>query len=465
MTATAAALEPTRSAEEPAEEPSKFDFDNEFQTKIAALALRDDEFLRRTAHLLLPEYFENVGEAKLVDIALRHFRKYHCAPDRTSLVKAVRDAIASKQISKEIYPLVSNALQTLLKEDVSNRAFVEDNVVDFAKQQAMASAIVRSVELLKRGEFVKIDDLVQAALNVGINEDGEMYDYYDKVADRTIIRIEKETGVLPPQGITTGTEKLDNLLYHRGWGRRELTSIMGGAKAGKTTALIHFARMASFVGFNVLYATLEVGANIISDRMDASVAGVVMKELGAKAASVAEVVKKAGEKAGRLIIHEYPSGTLSPNMLRQLLQRYKTPGRNTDGSTRPPIKFDLIVVDYADIMAPNYRTQDAIENSKSVYVDLRAIAFEENAAVLTATQTNREGFKSTVAKAEHVAEDFNKVRTVDLMISINKTEEEAARGESRLYFAASRNQESGFTVVIKQNLSMMKFIEGVVRVE
>lgn len=164
-------------------------------------------------------------------------------------------------------------------------------------------------------------------------------------------------------------------------------------------------------------------------------------------------------------MHEYPSGTFSPNQLRQLVQRYKTPGRNPDGSLRPPIKFDLIVVDYADIMAPNYRTNDAIENSKSVYVDLRAIAFEENAAVLTATQTNREGFKSTVAKAEHVAEDFNKVRTVDLMISINKTEEEAARGESRLYFAASRNQESGFTVVIKQNLSMMKFIEDVVRIE
>lgn len=466
MTATAAVLEPTELVEDPTGSPvSTFEFEEAFQTKIAALALRDDEFLRRTAHILRPEYFENKGEAKLVDLALRHFKKYNCAPDKASLVKSIKDAIASKQITKEMGPIVAASVKTLLDADVSNRGYVEDNLVNFAKQQAMTQAIMNSVELLRRGEFVKIDELVQSALTVGINEDGAMYDYYAKVADRTVVRIEKETGVLPPQGITTGTPKLDAVLYHRGWGRRELTSIMGGAKAGKTTALIHFARMASFHGFNVLYATLEVGANIISDRMDASVASVVMKELGAKAASVAEVVKKAGEKAGKLILHEYPSGTFSPNQLRQLVQRYKTPGRNPDGSLRPPIKFDLIVVDYADIMAPNYRTNDAIENSKSVYVDLRAIAFEENAAVLTATQTNREGFKSTVAKAEHVAEDFNKVRTVDLMISINKTEEEAARGESRLYFAASRNQESGFTVVIKQNLSMMKFIEDVVRIE
>lgn len=462
---TAVAVEPITPVEATGEAIKPFDFDTKFQTKIAALALRDDEFLRRTSHILRPEYFENQGEAKLVDIALRHFQKYNCAPDKDTLVKSIKDAIALKKISREVAPVVVAARKEIIAADISNRTYVEDNLVNFARQQAMANAIVQSVELLRRGEFARIDDLVQAATNVGINEDGAMYDYYAKVADRTVLRVEKETGVLPPQGITTGNPKLDGVLYHRGWGRKELTTIMGGAKAGKTTALIHFAKMASLAGFNVLYCTLEVGASIISDRMDASVAGVVMKELGGKATSVAEVVKKVGEKAGKLILHEYASGTFSPNMLRQLIQRYKTPGRNSDGTPRPPIKYDLVVVDYADIMAPNYRTNDPIENSKGVYVDLRAIAFEENCAVLTATQTNREGFKSAVAKAEHVAEDFNKVRTVDLMISINKTEEEAARGESRLYFAASRNQESGFTIVIKQNLSMMRFIEDVIRIE
>lgn len=461
MTAVAS-IEPVETTEEAVK---TFDFDEAFQTKIAALALRDDEFLRRTAHILRPEYFENAGQAKLVDIAVKHFQKYNCVPDGTSLVKAIKDAITLKKITKEVAPLVVEARRAVMTADITNRGFVEDHVVNFAKQQAMAQAIIESLEYLKRGEYTKIDELIQAATTVGVNEDGAMYDYFAKVSDRTIVRIEKETGVLPPQGITTGNPKLDGVLYHRGWGRKELTTIMGGAKAGKTTALIHFAKMASLNGFNVLYATLEVGASIISDRMDASVAGVIMKELGGKAASVAEAVNKIGEKAGKLILHEYASGTFSPNMLRQLVQRYKTSGRNPDGSIRPPIKFDLVVVDYADIMAPNYRTNDAIENSKGVYVDLRAIAFEENVAVLTATQTNREGFKSTVAKAEHVAEDFNKVRTVDLMISINKTEEEAARGESRLYFAASRNQESGFTIVIKQNLSMMRFIEDVIRIE
>jgi replicative DNA helicase len=70
-----------------------------------------------------------------------------------------------------------------------------------------------------------------------------------------------------------------------------------------------------------------------------------------------------------------------------------------------------------------------------------------------------------VLKGEHVADDYNKVRTVDIMISINVTEEERANGEARLYFAASRNQEGGFTIFIKQELAKMKFIASIVRIE
>lgn len=86
-------------------------------------------------------------------------------------------------------------------------------------------------------------------------------------------------------------------------------------------------------------------------------------------------------------------------------------------------------------------------------------------ALLTATQSNREGVKAVVVKAEHVAEDFNKIRTADLVISINATEEERNNGEERLYFAASRNQESGFTVRVKQDMKKMQAIQSVIGVE
>lgn len=447
----------------PGAEP--FDFEGEFQTKVAALAVRDNDFLRRTAHILKPDFFTKVGEAGAVNIALEHFHKYGCVPDVSSIKESIRDKLKLKVLKNDTAREVLLSVKELYGCDISGSKYVEEKVVEFARHQAMAAAIMASVDKLNAGKYGDIESVIKAALEIGINEDGTAYDYYERVDERHLERMEKLSGVRPPQGITTGVPKLDDLLYHRGWGRRELTSLMGGAKAGKTTALINFAKSASLAGHNVLYCTLEVGANIISDRLDASTASVMMKELAEKSHEVKEKIEEIRARSGKLIIHEYPSGTFTPAMLEALIERYKSVGRNKDGSVRPPITFDLVVVDYADIMKPNFRTSDTIENSKSIYVDLRAVAFKFNCAVLTATQTNREGYKSVVAKAEHVSEDFNKVRTVDLMISINKTEEEAARGEARLYFAASRNQESGFTVVIKQNIAMMRFIEAVLRIE
>lgn len=125
------------------------------------------------------------------------------------------------------------------------------------------------------------------------------------------------------------------------------------------------------------------------------------------------------------------------------------------------VNYDLVVVDYADIMAPEVRSGNKIDNSCSIYQNLRAFAQTYNVALLSATQTNRDGAKSAVAKATDVAEDYNKIRIADLVISINATPDEKAQNIARLYFAASRHQEGDFTVNIQQDLARGKFIKKV----
>jgi replicative DNA helicase len=447
------------------ERVSGFSFDHSFQLKVAAFACRDDGFMRRCSHLLKPEYFENAGVAALVSLSLEHFKRYRCVPDKSSTMLAIVDAVKAKVIRKDILETLKAARLEILEHALTNIGYVEDKVAEFARYQAVSQAILQSVDLLEQKKMPKILEIVKTAINIGANEEGDAYYYFERIDTRTEARLDVVMGKNPPKGITTGVLKMDEKLYHNGWGRKELVSIMGAAKSGKSTALINFAKSAALAKHNVLYVTLEVSAAIASDRLDASVSSTLMKELTTNVNHVREIVEDLQKRSGQLIIHEFASGTMTPNMLVNLIERYKSPGRKPDGTVRNPIKFDLIVVDYADIMAPNFRTNDPIENSKSVYIDLRAIAFQENVAVLTATQTNREGAKKAVATMTDVSEDFNKVRTVDLMISINKTDEEAKRGEARLYFAASRNQEGGFTIVVKQNIAMMQFITSVLRVE
>jgi len=444
-----------------------YDFDDEFQSKVAVHAVRNLDFMRKVGHLVRPEYFDNAGEAAMVNIAMRYYEKHGSVPTAVIAKEMLKEDIVSKIVRSDIKPAAVEAFKGVYgaEADLSDGDAIAERVAEFARHQAVQATILESVELLEKRQFDKIEARIKAAVEVGINTDGDEYDYFDKIDERTNKRNDKKMGILPPTGITTGHREIDDLLYHRGWGRKELSVILGGAKSGKTTALINFAKAASLAGYNVLYATCEVSADIISERMDATMSDTEVKKLMDSMHSVASKVKALMPKAGALKIHNYPSGTLTPNQLRGLLQRYKSPKFMPNGTLRPAIKFDLIIVDYADIMAPNHRVNDAIENSKGIYLDLRAIAHEEDAAMLTATQSNREGFKSAVVKAEHVAEDFNKVRTVDIMISINVTDEERATGEARLYFAASRNQEGGFTIFIKQELSKMKFISGIMRVE
>ena len=125
------------------------------------------------------------------------------------------------------------------------------------------------------------------------------------------------------------------------------------------------------------------------------------------------------------------------------------------------INYDLLVVEYADIMRPEMNFSEKRDGLTSIYEDLRAIGQHYDLAVLTATQTNREGVKAKVADMTHVAEDLGKIRTADIVISINCTDEEKMLNEARLFFAASRTGEMDITLKIKRDISKGKFITKV----
>jgi replicative DNA helicase len=437
------------------------EFDAFFQAKIAAMTLRDMQFLQRTDGLVDPDYFENQMDGLLVDLATTYFRKYNKVPSDTTIYGTlIRERVGAGTMKPEMAKMAIHRMVELFKVDISDRDYVVDRVATFARHQAVTKAMVSSINKLDKGDFESIEKAMKSALQVGAHVDHGAYDFGDRVKARLSERLDILAGRTIPAGITTGHPGFDCHLYHKGWGRRELAVIMGGAKAGKTTALINFGIAAMAASCNVLYVTLEVSADIIAERMDASISEQLVMELGKNAHTVREKVEEFidnikkgpdGEAKGKFVIHEFPTGTFMVRDLRRLIERYKGRG----------LLFDLVVIDYADLMAPERYTESSVENSKSVYVNLRGFAMQENVAVLTATQTNRSGFTAAVAKAEHVADDFNKIRIADVVISINTTDEERSNKQARLFFAACRNQPAGFAIKIAQDIDRMKFIKSV----
>jgi replicative DNA helicase len=286
------------------------------------------------------------------------------------------------------------------------------------------------------------------AVSVGVTNDGGDYDYFEEIKNRTQERHDLKAGKVTRSGITTGYAALDAYLYHMGWGRKELSCIMGAAKAGKSMSLGDFGKNASMAGYNVFYDSLEVAKEIIASRVDAALSDTMMKDLHKDPDKIKAEIEAIAAKSGKFKMRDHASGTLKPSQLMRLLEQYRADG----------IIFDLVIVDYADIMAAEYRSDSLQENLRTIYVDLRAIAYEANCALLTATQTNRDGAKAATAKATDVGDDWNKARTVDLMLGINATDPEKAAGEARLTWLLARNGESGFSLGIKQDRSKMQFI-------
>ena len=434
----------------PESEEAGFGFDEAFQRKIVSLVWRDDSFASKTAGLIEPAFFENEIDGALGKIALDYFAKYRKTPDKSIVVPLVKDAIAAKMIRKHLLPDLKEHLREVLGASVSDAPYVTDKVVEFAQNKAMERAILASVDDLAKGDFASIKKRMDQALLIGADDGGE-YDYFERIETRTEERKARIAGVSTRDGITTGYAEIDKYLYHEGWGRKELSCLMGPAKAGKSMGLGDFAKNASLAGYDVGLLSCEVASEIIAERVDANVSEILMKKLDENAFAVEEAVKKLHAGAGNFIIKDYASGTLKPSMIRRFMEKQRAKG----------IIIDLLVVDYADICAPEFRSDSNIDNLRSIYIDLRAIAYEYNCAVLTATQTNRAGAMKMTAGATDVAEDFNKARTVDLMLSINSSEAERAAGEARLFFALSRNGESEFSLRIKQERASMRFISKI----
>lgn len=437
------------------ESSTTFDFDEEFQQQILALMLRDKTFLKRCNHLIRPDYFELLTDKLIAKLIGEHFTKYKASlSDITTLKQVLAQALKDKRLKESERPDVVARIKTLYSTSIDNPDFTAETVATFAKNKAIENAMMDSVDLFEKGKFAEMETMLQKAFKVGQMLAGEAYDYFAENDNRADFRDKVAKGLIKKRGLPIGVPQFDNLLHHKGFGIGELTVFMAAAKRGKTMAIWDIGKRWALMGKNVLGITLEVSKNILGDRLDANISGVPMNKLEKHITDVKSKVQLAEMRAGKFLIHEFPTNSLRPMDVDMLIEDYRSQG----------IVFDAVVVDYLDIMAPNRWMPNDIANSKSVWEDMRGLAQKYDVAMLSATQTNREGAKKTTVEDTDVAEDYNKIRIADLAMSINADDDELNRGEARIYFAASRNQRGKFSVVIKNNMECMQFLTGVLEI-
>lgn len=186
-----------------------------------------------------------------------------------------------------------------------------------------------------------------------------------------------------------------------------------------------FAAAHLVAGYNVLYLTMEMAEERIAERIDANLCNVELDKLVElpKDEYLRKVHAIRDKTRGKLLIKEYPNGSVNANHFRTLLQELKL---------KKTFSPDIIYVDYLNICA-SARLRMSQVNSyayiKAIAEELRALAQEFNIPVFTATQTNRDGMGSSDIDLTNTSESIGLPFTADLMFALMEPEEFAEKNQ------------------------------------
>jgi replicative DNA helicase len=224
---------------------------------------------------------------------------------------------------------------------------------------------------------------------------------------------------------------------------------MAPSGVGKSIALCYTGASAVKQNKIVFHYTFELSSSMTAARYDSALTSIDINERHAKIDDIEKKINiiKDVNKNTELFIKEYSTGTCTSNMLRADIEKKIGIGYNPD----------LIIIDYLDIMAfEGSKSDDSYYSQQKISEELRAIAQDYRCCIITATQTNREGVNSAdEIESDKIADSYGKVKTSDLIISINQSKTELLQNKARLYIAKNRSGHTKKIIPITIHYSTM----------
>jgi len=153
-----------------------------------------------------------------------------------------------------------------------------------------------------------------------------------------------------------------------------------------------------------------------------------------------KAIKKKRKKLGIFESKTYITGELTIRKIRNHL---------FDLQERKKFRPDLVLIDYADILGYEGRGLSIREQQIEIWKDLRALSFEIDGAVITATQADAKSYDAKQIKKGNFSESKNKLAYGTSFFGLNQTEPEKEKGIMRINKIASRFNNSSEKKMIK----------------
>ena len=406
----------------------------------------NEPYARKVVPFIKDEYFSDYSHKILIGLIKSYIEEYNTFPNKESLAI---DLSNKTDINQNAFDDCKNLISSLSVDQDHDLEWLENNTEKFCQDKAIYNSIMKSIEIIddktdneksSKGSIPQIlSDALAVSFDTHIGHDfiedaEERYDFYHK----------KEQKI--PFDIT-----LLNEVTKGGLPRKTLNIVMAGTGVGKSLFMCHAAAANLMAGNNVLYITLEMAEERISERIDANLLDEPLDSLKLlpKESYKKKVERLKAKTTGKLIVKEYPTACAGSANFRHLLNELKL---------KKKFKPDVIYIDYLNICMSSRIKNGSFVNSytliKSIAEELRGLAIEFDVPIVSATQTTRSGYSSSDVGLEDTSESFGLPATADFMFAIISTEELEGLGQIMVKQLKNRYADLG---------SNRRFVVGVDR--
>lgn len=392
----------------------------DLQDLILKRLVNDEKFCRKTLPFLKSKYFE--GKARHVfDLILSFVAKYNKLPNSTALeyefVNSNAVAREGKEFEIETHNFIKELFVSTDDDAKLDETWLLENTEKWCKDRAVYLAVIQSINIIdgkdKQHAPGMIPELLSKALSVTFDRNIG-HDYLDNSNSRFDFYHTKEDRI--PFDLT-----MFNTITGGGVPKKTLNVLIAGTGVGKSLAMCHLAAAYLDQGKNVLYITLEMAEERIAERIDANLFDTSIQNLVhlSKDEFKNKISRIKSKTSGKLIIKEYPTASAHVGHFRGLVDELKLKKTFTP---------DVVFIDYLNICSSSrMRGLGGSINSysyvKAIAEEIRGLSIELNVPIWTATQLNREGFKSSDVDLTNTSESFGLPATADFMCALISSEE------------------------------------------
>ena len=316
----------------------------------------------------------------------------------------------------------------------------------FTRRQELERAILKSADLLEKGEYEPVEKLIKDAVQISLTKD--LGTDFWATPKETLNKYFNKGGQ-----VSTGWPQMDRILYG-GFSRGELNIFAGGSGSGKSLVMMNMALNWLQQGLSGVYITLELSEELCTLRTAAMLTDMSTKDIRRDLDSTELKVKMAGKKSGSYRIKSLPAQS-NVNDIRSFIKEYEI---QTD------TKIDFVMIDYLDLIMPvsiKVNPNDQFIKDKYSAEELRNLSIELGVLMVTASQLNRSAVEEIEFDHSHIAGGISKINTADFVFGIFTSRAMKERGKYQMQCMKSRSSQGvGNKVDLDYDIETMRITDA-----